>query len=108
MAVVRVCYKSDGRFDEHYYLSQHLPLAVRIMKPFGLGEFDVMRLETHPDGSRPPYSVIFSGHFESMAKLQHAMVSPGMEEILADIPNYYDGSAPDVFIGELLAIPEFR
>jgi uncharacterized protein (TIGR02118 family) len=108
MAVVRVCYKSGARFDEAYYMSSHLALAMRIMEPLGLRHVEVMRLDANPDGSLPPYQVMFSGHFDSVAQIQQAMASPGMQEVLADIPNYYDGSAPDVFVGELLLLPALQ
>src|SRR5688572_4678928 len=108
MAVVRVCYKSGARFDEDYYMSRHLPLAMRIMAPLGLTNAEVMRVGANPDGSLPPYQVMFTGHFGSAVQLQQAMASPGMQEVLADIPNYYDGSPADVFVGEVLPLPALR
>jgi uncharacterized protein (TIGR02118 family) len=100
-----VCYKSGARFDEDYYVTRHLPLATSIMEPLGLRNMEVMRIGANPDGTMPPYQVIFSGFFDSVEQIQQAMASPGMQEILGDIPNYYDGSAPDVFVGELVPLP---
>jgi uncharacterized protein (TIGR02118 family) len=108
MAVVRVCYKSGARFDEDYYVSRHLGLATRIMEPLGLRNLEVMRVGSNPDGTTPPYQVIFSGYFDSVEQILQAMAGPGMQEVLADIPNYYDGSAPDVFVGEVIPLPAFR
>jgi uncharacterized protein (TIGR02118 family) len=108
MAVVRVCYKSGGRFDEEYYVSTHLPLAASVMGPLGLRNIEVMRVGPNADGTTPQYQAIFSGYFDSIEQIQQAMAGPGMQEVLADIPNYYDGSAPDVFVGEVIPLPAFR
>jgi uncharacterized protein (TIGR02118 family) len=108
MAVVRVCYKSGARFDEEYYVSTHLALTTRIMQPLGLRSMEMMRVSPNPDGTMPAYQAIFSGYFDSVAEIERAMAGPGMEELLADIPNYYDGSAPDIFIGEVVPVPAFR
>lgn len=101
MTVVRVCYKSGLRFDESYYLNKHLPLAGRIMGALGLKHVEVMKVMATPDGSTPPYQVIFSAYFESPAAQQKAMESPDFAQVLADIPNYYDGM-PVVLIGEVV------
>lgn len=47
---------------------------------------------------------MFSADFESAAALKNAMQSPRIGEVLGDIQNFYDGM-PDVFIGELVALP---
>jgi uncharacterized protein (TIGR02118 family) len=66
---------------------------------------EVMRIGANPDGTMPPYQVIFSGFFDSVEQIQQAMASQGMQQILDDIPNYYDGSTPDVFVGEVVPLP---
>jgi uncharacterized protein (TIGR02118 family) len=108
MAVVRVCYKSGVRFDEAYYMSRHWALAMAVMGPLGLKHAEVVRIGPNPDGSLPAYQVMFSGYFDSIAELQSAMANPRMGEVLADIPSYYDGGAPDVFVGEVLPAPVLR
>ncbi|MBM3818489.1 MAG: EthD family reductase [Acidimicrobiia bacterium] len=104
MAVLRVCYKSGVRFDEAYYMSKHLPLAGGIMGPHGVTSIEVVRLGPNPDGSQPPYQVMFTAHFTSTTALQSAMADPRMPQILGDIPNYHDGM-PDLMVGELVALP---
>lgn len=108
MAVVRVCYKSGARFDEAYYASTHLPLAASVLEPLGMRRTEVIRIAPNPDGSAPAYQVMFTGYFDSLAELQSAMANPRMQGVLADIPNYYDGGAPDVFVGEVVALPAAR
>jgi uncharacterized protein (TIGR02118 family) len=104
MTVLRVCYKHGVRFDEDYYISKHLPLTGSVMGPHGVKSVEMMRVTAALDGSKPPYQVIFSAYFESAAGLQTAMQSARIGEVLGDIQNFYDG-APDVLIGEVVALP---
>ena len=104
MTILRVCYKSGVRFDEAYYLSKHLPLAGSIMAPYLAKAPEIVKFGPGPDGSTPPYQVMFSAYFESSAALQKAMADPRMPEILGDIPNYHD-AAPDLLVGEVVALP---
>ena len=104
MTVLRVGYKSGVRFDHGYYTSRHLPLASEIMGPHGVTNVEIVRFGPNPDGSQPAYQVMFTAYFASAAAVQSALQSPRMAEILADIPNYHDG-APDLMIGEVVALP---
>lgn len=100
MTVLRVCYKSGVRFDRDYYVAKHLPLASAVMGPHGVANVEVATFGPNPDGSAPPYQVMFSAYFSSAAGLQAAMSSPRIGEVLGDIANYYDGM-PDLMIGEV-------
>jgi uncharacterized protein (TIGR02118 family) len=103
VSVWKVGYKSGVRFDEQYYLSTHIPLAATYFSKFGIKDVEVVRF--HETGGQPPvYQVIITAHFDSMAGLQQAMSHPDFEQVLADVPNYYDG-VPDVLIGEALTLP---
>ena len=104
MTVLRVCYKSGVRFDHGYYLSKHLPLVGGIMGPYGVKSVEMVKIGPSPDGAAPPYQVMFSAYFESAAALDKAMQGPRIGEVMGDIQNYYDGM-PDVFIGEVVALP---
>lgn len=104
MTVLRVCYKSGIRFDESYYLSKHLPLAGAVMGPHGVKSVEMVKVTATPDGSKPPYQVIFSAYFESAAGLQAALQDPRIGEVMGDIATFHDG-APDVLIGEVVALP---
>ncbi len=104
MTVLRVCYKSGVRFDEGYYLSKHLPLAASIMGQYLVRSPEIVKFGPNPDGSNPPYQVMFSAYFESSAALEKSMADPRMPEILGDIRNYHDG-APDLLIGDVVALP---
>ena len=107
MTVVRVCYKSGVRFDHAYYSSTHTPLVMDVMGPHGLTNVEVVTIGPNPDGSRPPYQVMFSAYFDSPAAVQSAMQSPRISEVMGDIANYYDG-IPDVMIGEVVMLPAAR
>jgi uncharacterized protein (TIGR02118 family) len=104
MNVVRVCYKQGVRFDEAYYTAKHLPLAASVFGPLGLKSVEMVKMMAMPDGSKPPYQVMFSAYFESAAALQNAMQNPRMPEVIGDIPKFYDGM-PDILIGEVASLP---
>ena len=104
MTVLRVCYKSGVRFDESYYMAKHLPLVGSIMGPHAVKNVEVVKVGPNPDGSKPPYQVMFSAYFESGPAVQKAMADPRMAEILGDIKNYYDGM-PDLMIGDVVSLP---
>ena len=104
MTVLRVGYKAGVRFDQTYYTSTHLPLAADVMGPHGVTNVEMVTFGVNPDGSQPPYQVMFSAYFTSAVQVESALQSPRMAEVLADIPNYYDGM-PDLMIGEVVALP---
>ncbi|MEO8259705.1 MAG: EthD family reductase [Acidobacteriota bacterium] len=104
MTVLRVCYKHGIRFDEAYYIGTHSPLVAAVMGPHGLKKAEMVRMAALPDGSNPPYQVIFSAYFDSPDRLQAAMQDPRIGEVMGDIANFHDG-APDVMIGEVVALP---
>lgn len=104
MTVLRVCYKSGVRFDEGYYLAQHLPLAGRILGPHGVKSVEVLKMTAAGAGAPAPYQVMFSAYFESAVALHNAMQDPRMGEVTGDIANFHDG-IPDVLIGEVVPLP---
>jgi uncharacterized protein (TIGR02118 family) len=105
MTVLRVCYKHGVRFDEAYYVSRHLPLAGSVLGPYGVKSVEVVKVNATPDGSKPPYQVIFSAYFESAAALQNALQSPKIGEVMGDIANFHDGT-PDILIGDVMALAQ--
>ena len=107
MTVLRVGYKHGVRFDESYYIATHLPLVGRVMGPHGVKSVEMLKVTATPDGSKPPYQVIFSAYFDSAAGLQAAMQDPRIGEVMGDIARFYDG-APDVMIGDVVPIPAIR
>ena len=103
MTVLRVCYQRGVRFDESYYLKNHVPLTGRAMAPYGVAKVEIMRVTG--DGGAVPYQLIFSAYFDGPEKLAAAMQSAQWQQVLADVPNYF-GGAPDVLVGELVEVPE--
>ena len=102
MTVLRVCYKHGVRFDEAYYMGTHGPLAGSVLGPHGLQRVEILKMTGTPDGTPPPYQIIFSAYFASPADLQKALQDPRVPEVMGDIRNFYDGM-PDVMIGDVLA-----
>jgi uncharacterized protein (TIGR02118 family) len=103
MAVITICYRHGARLDEAYYLATHAPIVARVWGALGMQRAEVRKVTAALDGSAPPYQLIFSVYFPSAAAFQAALQHPSTAEILNDIPNYYDGGTPDIFLGEVLA-----
>ena len=76
-----------ARFDQAYYLSQHIPLVTR---RFGsaLKSYQIdIGLAGGAPGSEPPYVAIANFTFDSVEAFQAAF-GPHAQEIMGDIPNY--------------------
>ena len=101
MNVIKVCYRHGVRFDQGYYVKNHLPLVGGIMGSLGLKKTEAVKIAGAADGSAPPYQFVFSAYFESADALQQAMTNPRMPEVISDIKNFYDGM-PDMMIGEVI------
>jgi uncharacterized protein (TIGR02118 family) len=104
MSVLRVGYKHGVRFDEGYYTATHLPLVGSVMGPHGVQRVEMVKLTGTPSSAAPTYQIQFSAYFDSAASLQNALRDPRLQEVLADIQNFYDGT-PDVMIGEVVTLP---
>lgn len=79
---------ADSRFDHDYYRRVHLPLAVRLLAPYGLQRVETDRVLEGADPSRPaPYHCIGFLYFDSVDGFRRGMAAHGAE-ISADVPNY--------------------
>jgi uncharacterized protein (TIGR02118 family) len=99
--VMTVAYKWDVPLDEDYYLMSHAETIERVWGPLGLERTEVRKIPAAADGSAPPYQIIWSGYFPSLQALQDVLQNPATQEVMGDVPNYYQG-APDAFVGEVL------
>ncbi len=66
-------------FDHDYYLTQHVPLAV---KTWGLDGADIDK------GIDGPYVAAVHFTFESLDAMGAAMGVPGTADVMADVANY--------------------
>lgn len=64
---------ADLRFDMDYYLKVHMPLCGKLWGPHGLQSWQVIKFDTHPDGSRPKYAVQAILHWSKPEDLQVVM-----------------------------------
>lgn len=101
MIKVSVLYprKPDTHFDMNYYLSHHMPLAMRLLKN-GLRKTEV---DAGLHGARPDEPSPFYGgcqfYFDSVAAFM-AVFGPAAAEITADIPKYTN-TAPIIQFNEV-------
>lgn len=81
-------YKADGRFDEEYFVSKHVPLAQDIL---GSEVLEVRVLRPVPlAGQEPAARMIVEFDFSSREAMARATASPRMVELRDDVPNYTD------------------
>jgi len=73
------------------------------MAPHGASRVELMRVTSGPDGAPAPYHLIFSAYFGSEAALAQAMQSADWQQVLTDVPNYFDGVA-EVLVGQLITV----
>lgn len=75
--------KDGAKFNEQYYVDNHMPLVYKNWKAFGFTSYKITKF-----APEAPYSYGVAMYFESMEKFQEAMKSEAAKEVLADIPNY--------------------
>lgn len=87
---VSLLYPRTERFDFSYYRERHLPLAARLLAPFGLARTSILRGAggTSP-GSPPDHAVIALLELRSLEDLGAALAAHG-EELFADMGRFTD------------------
>jgi len=81
--VVTLLYPVGKKFDMNYYLTSHMPRAVKHMTPHGLTKWQVV--QTAPDSD---YSAICLLFFKDKKGADEAFATA--QDVLSDIPNYTD------------------
>lgn len=78
----------DGRFDEHYFLTHHVPLARQIL---GDEVLAVRVLQPVQVAGQPPAPrMIVEFDFPSREAMNRAVANPRMAELRDDVANYTD------------------
>jgi uncharacterized protein (TIGR02118 family) len=78
-----------ARFDHAYYRSVHLPLADRLMRPFGLLWIEGDRPISSADGGTPSLIAQTHAYFPTLEDARRA-ISGTIKEIALDVRNYTD------------------
>ncbi|MFC0398030.1 EthD family reductase [Paraburkholderia rhizosphaerae] len=93
-------YQPNGRFDMDYYCGTHMPLAAKLFGAALKGWSVDAGINAGPPGSTPPYFAV--GHFLfDSAEAFFQVFNPVADQLLGDVPNYYDGGNPQVMISEV-------
>lgn len=80
----------EGRFDMEYYLNSHVPLAVRLLKPYGLIRAEVDRgISGAGPGEAAPFATIAYMVFDTMEDLAKGMMAHDAD-LAADVKNFTD------------------
>ena len=88
-------------FDFDYYLNEHLPMAEKLLRDFGLQSFEVQRCTTTIAGDDPELLCITQLEFSSLEELREGMQEHN-DELSADFSRYTD-SEPVATVTEVLA-----
>jgi uncharacterized protein (TIGR02118 family) len=91
MVKVSVFYKNaaGSRFDADYFLSVHMPLAVRLLAAGIKSATAEIGVRGTADGDAPPFAAIANFTSESADAFMNAFMEVGAR-LQADIPNYTD------------------
>ena len=91
--------KPGSRFDADYYITVHMPLAIRLLGPTLKHVSAEIGISSAMPDQPPPNAAICAFDFESVQAFSEA-VMPHYRELQADIPNYTD-IEPVVQISEI-------
>lgn len=102
MVRVTVMYeqKEGMRFDENYFLNQHMPFVREKLEPLGMIKAEVDRGISGGGGNPAPYLFLAHMLFESFDVFQSAF-GQVREEISSDVPKYTD-IKPKIQISEIV------
>ncbi|SRR5579885_1705829 len=93
--------KPGARFDESYYLNQHMPMVAKKLEPHGMNGWSVDRgLSGMMPGTPADHAIQAHLIFDTLEGYKAGLAAEGAS-ILADIPNYTD-IQPQIQINEIL------
>jgi uncharacterized protein (TIGR02118 family) len=80
----------EGRFDMEYYLNSHVPLAERLLKPYGLIRAEVDRgISGGKPGEAAPFTAVAYMVFDNVEGMTKGMIAHDAE-LAADVKNFTD------------------
>jgi len=102
MIRVSVMYpNTGGKFDMDYYLNKHIPMADKLLVPFGLLRTEVDQgIGTAKPGAPAPFLVVAHLIFNSIEEMQKGFQAHD-PKLAADVPNFTD-IKPQFQISEIL------
>jgi uncharacterized protein (TIGR02118 family) len=80
---------ADARFDQAYYVEQHLPMVMRAWGPYGLQGLAAFFPAKPADGT----IAICECRFRDEASVRHSLASPETAGVMADLPRFTDLAA---------------
>ena len=101
MIRVSVLYPPSSKFDQDYYINNHMKMVAEKCGP-ALIRFEVDKgLQGAMPGSPAPYAAAGHLYFNSVPEFAAAF-APHAGAIMADLPNYTD-SRPEIQISEIVS-----
>jgi uncharacterized protein (TIGR02118 family) len=102
MIRVSVMYPNEGnKFDMNYYLNKHVPLAQKLLSPYGLVRIEVDKgIGTAKPGDPAPFVAIGYMVFNTIEGMQKGIQAHD-PELAADVFNFTD-IRPQFLISEIM------
>jgi uncharacterized protein (TIGR02118 family) len=82
-------YQEKARFDFEYYITRHMELVTRLLKPFGLLRTEALKGISDGAGQTAPYTCIGNLYFETADGYEKGVAASG-GALRADIANFTD------------------
>lgn len=89
-------------FDFDYYVKTHMTMVGRLTNPV---KVEADKIAPMPDGSPAPVHCLGYIYYNSLEEMEKSSGTDAMEELMADIPNYYKGGQPIILTSEIEEIP---
>jgi uncharacterized protein (TIGR02118 family) len=80
-------WKAGAHFDHEYYRTEHLPLAKRLLTPFGLLRLESDQFLTGPEPRDGDIIAATYAYFENAAAAREALGATG-SDLLTSVPHY--------------------
>ncbi|MEX0682122.1 MAG: EthD family reductase [Dehalococcoidia bacterium] len=101
MIRVSILYPNGGKFDQDYYINNHMKMVAEKAGP-AMIRFEVDKgVAGAAPGSPAPYMAVGHMYFNSVPEFVQAF-APHAAEFMADTPNYTD-ARPEVQISEIVS-----
>jgi uncharacterized protein (TIGR02118 family) len=101
MVTLSFRYKPNVKFDDSYYLLQHMAMAGEVMESLGIRHVEVQQALGEVNGGKPSYHVYTTLYFHSEDALRGCLASPVWKAAVEDIRNYYEEN-PEFIVAEVV------
>ena len=89
-------------FDYDYYVKTHMTMVARLTNPIRV---EVDKIGPMHDGSPAPVHCLGYIYYNSLEEMEKSSGTDATKELMADIPNYFQGGQPIILTSEIEDVP---